>query len=130
MRKNKTDKFIQDYCDLNNIKLLFDPAIGKDDGFCYPDLKEIHLSLHYSSQQIKLAIFLHEASHIRVHRFKDKPYNIFECEYYSWFEAMKLYKRYFGKSFSKKQAEMMLKCLKTYCRSHYEFRKAKSKDDE
>lgn len=39
---------------------------------------------------------------------------------------MKLYKKHFGRSFSKTQAEFMLKCLKTYCRSQYEFKKTSS----
>jgi len=123
MRQNKIDKFISSFCEENGITFLIDPKLSKNDGLCYTDLKEIHLATKYTSKQIKLAVFLHEVSHIRVERFKAQPYNIFECEYYSWFEAMKIHKKHFGKSFSKSQAEFMLKCLKTYCRSHYEFRK-------
>lgn len=123
MRQSSTDKFIEQYCIENNIKLFIDPSLNKNNGLCYPLYKEIHLSNKYSSNKIKLVIFLHEAAHIRIERFKNKPYNIFECEYYSWFEAMKLHKKYFKKSFSKVQADFMLRCLKTYCRSHYEFRK-------
>lgn len=129
MRQTSVDKFINEYCAINGIKLLIDPALAKNDGLCYPSLKEIHLSQKYSSNKHKLSVFLHEVSHIRVERFKAQPYNIFECEYYSWFEAMKLHKKYFNKSFSKTQAEFMLKCLKTYCRSHYEFRKTKTDEE-
>lgn len=131
MRRAQVDKFINDYCADNGIKLLIDPSISKNDGCCYVDLKEINLSQKYSSASVKLAVFLHEVAHIKVERFKSQPYNRFECEYYSWFEAMKLHKKLFGRAFSKSQAEFMLKCLKTYCRSHYEFRKtAHEKDAE
>lgn len=125
MRLNKIDKFINDYCAINGIKLLIDPSMDKDDGCCYVELKEINLAQKYSSNKIKLAVFLHEAAHIKVNHLKAQPYNKFECEYYSWFEAMKLHKKYFNRSFSKTQADFMLKCLKTYCKSHYEFRKTK-----
>ena len=128
MRQTSTDKFISKYSAENGIKLLIDPALSKNDGLCDPELKEIHLSQEYTSNKHKIAVFLHEVAHIRVQRFKTQPYNIFECEYYSWFEAMKLHKKLFGKSFSKAQAEFMLKCLKSYCRSHYEFRKTCAED--
>lgn len=123
MRTRSTDKFIDEYCKTHNIKLLIDPALFKNDGICYPTLNEIHLSKKYSSSKIKLAVFLHEAAHIKVERFKSRPYNNFECEYYSWFEAMKLHKKHFGKSFSKSQAVFMLNCMKTYAKTYYEFRK-------
>ena len=35
----------------------------------------------------------------------------------AWTEGMKLYRKQFGRSFSKTQAEFMLKCLRSYCRS-------------
>jgi len=130
MKISKIDKFISDYCNQSGIKLLINPNLSKNDGLCYTDIKEIHLAQKYTTNKIKLAVFLHEVAHIRVERFKAQPYNIFECEYYSWFEAMKMHKKYFGKSFSKAQAEFMLKCLKTYCRSHYEFRKTQSQSEE
>lgn len=126
MRQTKVDKFIAGYCQEKNIKLLIDPDLHKDDGLSYPPYREVHLAETYSSQKIKLAVFLHEASHVIVDRFKNKPYNIFECEFWAWDRAMKMHRKYFGRSFSKAQAEFMLKCLKTYCRSQYEF--AKSKD--
>ena len=125
VKKSKVDKFIESYCADNGIILLIDPKLDKNDGLCYiAPYKEIHLAQRYSASYIKLACFLHEAAHLKVDRFKNKPYNLFECEYYSWFEAMQLHKKHFGKSFTKKQAEYMLKCLKTYCQSQYEFRKA------
>lgn len=130
MRQSNADKFIDRYCTENGLKLLIDPKLRKNDGLCYPSLKEIHLAPKYTSGKIKIAIFLHEVAHIRVDRFKNKPYSNFDCEYYSWFEAIKIHRRYFGKSFNKAQAEMMLKCLKTYCRSHYEFREVKVDEDE
>lgn len=47
----------------------------------------------------------------------------------AWGEGMKLYKKHFGKSFSKTQAEFMLKCLKSYCKSQYEFKKTAQKKE-
>ena len=125
MRLSKIDKFIIDFCQSHKIKLFFDPILNKNDGLCFPDLKEIHLSQKYTNQKIKLAVFLHEVSHITINRFKNKPYNNFDCEYYSWFSAIKLHIKYFGKSFCKSQAEFMLKCLKTYCYSYNQFKKTK-----
>jgi len=124
MRQTKTDKFISDYCQSKGIRLLIDPELDKNDGLSYPAYKEVHLAQEYSSQKIKLAVFIHEIGHCIVDRFKHQPYNIFECEMEAWAEGMKLYKKHFGKSFSKTQAEFMLKCLKTYCRSQYEFKKS------
>ena len=121
MQQSKTDKFISEYCQTKGIKLLIDPELKKDDGISYPSYKEVHLAKDYSSQKIKLAVFLHEVSHCVIDRFKNKPYNIFECEYWAWDRAMKLHRKYFGRSFSKTQSEFMLRCLKTYCRSQYEF---------
>jgi len=46
-------------------------------------------------------VFCHEAGHMVCGRSKRQPYNIFEGEYLAWAEGMKLYKKYFGKSFSK-----------------------------
>lgn len=125
MKIVEVDQFINNYCNIHGLKLLIDPTISKNDGCCYVDLKEINLSKKYTNANIKLAVFFHEVAHIYVNKFKNKPCNIFECEYYTWFEAMKLYKKVFGKPFSKKQAEFMLKCLKTYCQSYYEFKKTK-----
>lgn len=130
MRKTKADIFIESYCAEHNIKLLIDPAIDVDDGQCYPECREIRLGPKYSTSKIKLAIALHEISHINVERFKNKPYNAFECEFLAWMTAMKLHRKYFGKSFSKSQAEFMLTCLATYCASHEEFRKTNYSDNE
>lgn len=129
MRQSKIDKFIFDYCQKYSIKLLINPKLDKDDGLCYPQCREIHLSSKYSSNKIKLAVFCHEAAHIRVERFKNKPYNIFECELRSWMEAIHIYNKFFKKSFSKSQAEFMIKCLKSYCRSQYEFKKIKTENN-
>lgn len=82
---------------------MINPKVSKDNGLCYIPLKEIHLSTRYTNVQIKLAIFLHEASHIRIEQFKSQPCNSFECEHYAWYEAIKLHKKYFNKSFSKIQ---------------------------
>lgn len=123
MRKTKIDIFILDYCQKFGIKLIIDPKLGKDDGLCYPVLNEIHLSKKYSSPKIKIAIVLHEIGHIKVEHNNKKPYNIFECEFMAWNYAIQLHKKYFNKFFSKKQTEYMLKCLKGYTRSQYEFKK-------
>jgi len=117
MRKTKIDIFISEYCRRFRIKIFTDPKLGKDDGLCYPTLNEIHLSRKYSSSKIKLAIVLHEIGHIKVERDSKKPYNIFECELMAWNHAICLHKKYFDKSFSKTQAEYMIKCLRGYCRS-------------
>lgn len=130
MRQTKADTFIAEYCQNKGIKLLIDPELKKDDGLSYPPYKEVHLAKDYSTQKIKLAVFVHECGHIIVDRFKHQPYNIFECEMFAWGEGMKIYKKHFGKSFSKTQVEFMLKCLKTYCRSQYEFAKTKFTDPD
>lgn len=70
---------------------------------------------------------MHEIGHIKAERHSKKPYNIFECEFMAWNYAIQMYKKYFERSFSKSQAEYMLKCLKSYCRSQYEFKKMRSK---
>lgn len=126
MRQSKIDQFITQYCQENGIKLLIDPDLGKNDGLSYPQCREVHLASKYSSQKIKAAVFIHEIGHCIIDRHKRQPYNIFECEIQAWVEGMKLYKKHFGRSFSKTQAEFMLKCLKTYCRSQYEFKKTGS----
>lgn len=128
-KQSKVDKFIAEYCQAHNIKLLIDPGIGKDDGCCYPPFREIHLAQKYSSQRVKLVVFLHECGHISIDKYKNKPYNTFECEFLAWGRALQLFKKNFGKSFSKIQAEFMLKCLQTYCRSQYEFKKSKDLDE-
>lgn len=97
----KVDTFINEYCRRFGIKLFIDPKLGKNDGFCYPTLNEIHLSKNYSSAKVKLAIMLHEIGHIKVERRTKKPYNIFECELMAWNYAIQLHKKYFKKSFSK-----------------------------
>lgn len=101
MRKTKIDTFIAGYCRRYGIKLVVDSDLGKDDGLCYPSLKEIHLSRKYSSSKIKLAIILHEIGHIETEKRGKKPYNIFECELMAWNCAIRLHKRYFSRSFSK-----------------------------
>lgn len=130
MRQNKTDRFISEYCQAKGIRLLIDPELDRNDGLSYPSCKEVHLAQSYSSRNIKLAVFCHEIGHCVVNRFKHQPYNIFEEEMAAWNEGMKLYKKHFGRSFSKQQAEFMLKCLKTYCRSQYEFKKTHCPKDE
>jgi hypothetical protein len=117
MKQSKTDKFILDYCKSKGFHLFIDPELGVNDGFSYPATREIHLARKYSSYKIKLAVFIHEVGHCVVDGARKSPYNIFECEMAAWAEGMKLYRRLFGKSFSKTQAEFMLKCLKSYCRS-------------
>lgn len=94
---------------------MIDPEIRKDDGCCYPQCKEIHLSREYSSNRVKLACFLHEIGHIYVDKITNKPLTSFECEFSSWWRAIQLHKKYFGRSFSKTQTQFMLKCLKSYC---------------
>lgn len=126
MKPTKIDKFIEQYCQENKIRVLIDPKLEKDNGLCYPPYREIHLAKKYSSNKIKLVIFLHESGHIHIDGLREKPYNIFECELFSWTHAIKTHKKYFGKSFSKTQVEFMLKCLKSYCRSQYEFRRTKT----
>lgn len=89
----------------------------------------MHLAQSYSSAQVRIAVFCHEVGHIICDKFKHQPYNIFEGEYMAWGEGMRLYKKHFGRSFSKTQAEFMLKCLKSYCKSQYEFKKTRSAPD-
>ena len=101
MRQSKIDRFIDGYCRNEGIVLLIDPKLRKDDGLCYPPLREIHLAKKYTSSRIKLAIFLHEVGHIAVDRHKKKPANIFECEMMSWQYAINTHKRFFGKFFSR-----------------------------
>ena len=123
MRQNKVDKFISEYCGEKRIKLLIDPNLDKDNGLCYPMYKEIHLSKKYTNTKIKLAVFLHEVGHIISGHGRKKPFNTFESELMSWQSAIDIHKKVFGRYFSKTQTQFMLKCLKTYCRSQYEFRR-------
>jgi len=44
MRRSKTDSFIDEYCRRHGLKLLIDPELGRNDGLCYPESREIHLS--------------------------------------------------------------------------------------
>ena len=117
MKQSKTDKFILDYCKSRGFRLFINPDLEVNDGFSYPATKEIHLARKYSSHKIKLAVFMHEIGHCVIDKARKQPYNIFECEMAAWAEGMKLYRKQLGKSFSKTQAEFMIKCLKSYCRS-------------
>ena len=123
MRQSKVDRFIAEYCRSKRITFLVDSKLDKDNGLCYPQFREVHLAERYSSQRIKLAIFLHEVGHIRVDRKRKKPFNAFECELLSWQLAIQEHKRIFGKFFSQSQTQFMLKCLTSYSKSRHEFRR-------
>ena len=91
------------------------------------------LSSKFSSLQIKLAVFLHELSHIITMRRSGKRYlaaSIFQEESAVWSLAQELHLKYLDKPFCKSQAEFMLKCLKTYSACHYSFKKMYNKDPE
>ena len=64
MARHKIDTLIASICDEWKVKVLVDAQFMKDYGECYPDSNEIILSSNYSSSKTKIAIFLHELSHI------------------------------------------------------------------
>lgn len=65
----KVDKMIASICNEYKVKVLVDVTFYKDYGECYPDSNEILLSKQFSSDKLKIAIFLHELAHIlTIHR--------------------------------------------------------------
>lgn len=74
MAKHKIDTLIASICDEWKVKVLVDTKFSKDYGECYPDSNEIILCSKYTSSKIKIAIFLHELSHIITMRRKGKRY--------------------------------------------------------
>lgn len=113
----KIDKLIESISNEHKVKVLIDTAFSKDYGECYPEINEILLSSKYSSNNIKIAVFLHELSHIITMRRKGSRYlaaSIFQEESAVWSLAQELHLKYMNKPFCKAQADFMLKCLKTY----------------
>lgn len=106
------------------VKTLFDNTVGKDDGWFIDN--EIHLSNNYSSRSIMIAVWCHELGHYIIDTRFSKRYdvkNIFQCEFKAWDIAQQLHYEYFKKPFNKLQGNFCLKCIKTYSKSHYDFRK-------
>ena len=113
----KIDKLIESISNEHKVKVLIDTKFSKDYGECYPEINEILLSNKYSSSNIKIAVFLHELSHIITLRRKGARYlaaSIFQEESAVWSLAQELHLKYTNKPFCKTQADFMLKCLKTY----------------
>ena len=84
-----------------------------------------------TSNKIKLAVFLHELSHILTMRRSGSRYlaaSVFQEESAVWSLAQELHLKYTDKPFCKIQADFMLKCLKTYSQYHYSFKKKYNKD--
>ena len=126
MTKHKIDTLIASICDEWKVKVLIDAKFQSDYGECYPDSNEILLSQKYSSGKIKIAVFLHELSHIITMRRKGKRYiaaSVFQEESAVWSLAQELHFKYLNLPFCKSQADFMLKCLKTYSQHHYSFKK-------
>lgn len=87
MAKSKIDALITSISSEYKVKVLIDTSFEKDYGECYPDSNEIILGGKYSSSKIKLAVFLHELSHIITIRRRGKRYlaaSIFQEEYAVW----------------------------------------------
>ena len=127
----KIDILISQICEEWKVKVLIDSNFQKDYGECYPDTNEIILSQRYSTNKIKIAVFLHELSHIITMRRKGKRYiaaSIFQEESAVWSLAQELHLKYVDKPFCKSQADFMLKCLKTYSQHHYSFKKKYNKE--
>lgn len=123
---SKTDKLIQSIAVEHKVKVLVDTKFHKDYGECYPDSSEILLSYKFSTNKIKIAVFLHELSHIITMRRTGARYlaaSVFQEESAVWSLAQELHLKYLDKPFCKSQADFMLKCLKTYSQYHYSFKK-------
>lgn len=130
-RQHKIDTLIASICDEFKVKVLVNTSFSKDYGECYPDSCEIHLSQRYSSDKIKIAVFLHELSHIVTMRRNGSRYlaaSIFQEESAVWSLAQEFHLKYLDKPFCKSQADFMLKCLKTYSAHHYSFKKKFNKE--
>lgn len=122
----KIDTLIESIADEHRVKILIDARFQKDYGECYPDINEIILGKKYKSGKIKLAVFLHELSHILTMRRSGSRYlaaSIFQEESAVWSLAQELHLKYTNRPFCKTQADFMLKCLKTYSQYHYSFKK-------
>lgn len=131
MTKRKIDEMITSISSEWKVKVLVDTSFDKDYGECYPDSNEILLSDIYSNCNIKLAVFLHELSHIITLRRSGQRYlaaSVFQEEYAVWSLAQELHFKYTNKPFNKKQADFMLKCLKSYSKKHYNFKKKFNKN--
>ena len=104
MAKHKIDTLIASICEEWKVKVLVDASFHKDYGECYPDYNEIFLCSKYSSSKIKLAVFLHELSHIITMRRKGSRYlaaSIFQEESAVWSLAQELHLKYMNKPFCK-----------------------------
>lgn len=133
MAKSKIDMLIESICNEHKVNVLINIYFSKDYGECYPDENQILISSKFSSNKIKIAVFLHELSHILTMRRKGKRYiaaSIFQEESAVWSLAQELHLKYLDKPFNKKQADFMLKCLKTYSQHHYSFKKKFNKEIE
>ncbi len=123
---SKTDKLIQSIAVEHKVKVLVDTRFHKDYGECYPDANEILLSKKFSTNKIKIAVFLHELSHIITMRRTGSRYlaaSVFQEESAVWSLAQEFHLKYLNRPFCKSQADFMLKCLKTYSQYHYSFKK-------
>lgn len=126
MAKHKIDEIITSISGEWKVKVLIDTSFSKDYGECYPDSDEIMLGNKYTTSKIKLAVFLHELSHIITLRRSGSRYlaaSVFQEEYAVWSLAQELHLKYTNKPFNKSQADFMLKCLKSYSKRHYSFKK-------
>ena len=133
MAKRKIDEKIASISSEWKVKVLVDQSFDKDYGECYPDSNEIMLGEKYTASNIKLAVFLHELSHIITLRRSGSRYlaaSVFQEEYAVWSLAQELHFKYTGKPFTKSQADFMLRCLRSYSRRHYSFKKKFNKKIE
>lgn len=130
MAKRKIDTLIESICNEYKVKVLVDTSFIKDYGECYPDSGQIMLCSKYSSNKIKIAVFLHELAHILTMRRHGARYiaaSIFQEEFAVWSLTQELHLQYLNRPFSKEQADFMLRCLKTYSQHHYSFKKKYNK---
>ena len=87
MTRSQIDSLIESISDKWKVIVKCDPKFQKDYGECYPDLDKIVLGSKYSSAKIKLAVFLHELSHIITIRRSGARYlaaSIFQEESAVW----------------------------------------------
>lgn len=126
-----TDKLVQKICKVTGVELYLDDAeVVKDNGWADIANNEIHLGSKYSSPSIKLVIFFHELAHIQIARSKaahNEDVCTFMEEFAAWHHGMDEYFKWCHKTINKTQGNFILKCLKTYSKTHYSF---KNKDKE
>ena len=121
---------LDDICKRYKVKYFIDESFDADFGKCFPEDGVIYLSSKFKSSLVKLAVFMHELSHILIWRKKtySKSYaSIFQEEFDAWRYAQKIYMKLFNKPFSKSQACFLLECLKSYSDSQYSFKNLMAK---